>query len=201
MLPNSGEAPQYQQGTKALLPRVTDNIHSRAISEQIFIQICSLYAATVLGSKSWSAMGTSLGGVQWLRIHLPMQMMQVQSLVEDVAGQLNWHMQQKNPMCCNQDPMQPKKKKRSVSHEESKHGPALREPVSGGPTRHSLPSYSPIIFPSCPPMSGQGKKILVGQPTSPTFFSPAAPLPLPSKGLHSSYSPSQKVTPPAPCAR
>ena len=111
MLPNSGEAPQYQQGTKALLPRVTDNIHSRAISEQIFIQICSLYAATVLGSKSWSAMGTSLGGVQWLRIHLPMQMMQVQSLVEDVAGQLNWHMQQKNPMCCNQDPMQPKKKK------------------------------------------------------------------------------------------
>ena len=142
------------------------------------------------------------GGVQWLRIHLPMQIMQVRSLVEDVAGQLNWHMQQKKTHVLQPRPdTAKKKKKRSVSHEESKHGPALREPVSGGPTRHSLPSYSPIIFPSCPPMSGQGKKILVGQPTSPTFSSPAAPLPLPSKGLHSSYSPSRKVTPPAPCAR
>ena len=111
------------------------------------------------------------------------------------------HATKKNPCAATKTRYsQKKKKKRSVSHEESKHGPALREPVSGGPTRHSLPSYSPIIFPSCPPMSGQGKKILVGQPTSPTFSSPAAPLPLPSKGLHSSYSPSRKVTPPAPCA-
>ena len=160
MLPNSGEAPQYQQGTKALFPRVTDSIHSRAISEQIYIQICSLYAATVLGSKSWSAMGTSLGGFQWLRTRLPMQRMQVRSLVKDASGQLNWHMQQKNPRAATKTRCS--QKKGSVSHEESKHRPALREPVSGGPACHSLPSYSPIIFPSCPPVSGQRKKTLVG---------------------------------------
>lgn len=38
---------------------------------------------------------------------------------------------------------------------------------------------TPIIFPSCPPGSGQGKKTLVGQPTSPTCSSPAAPPPHP----------------------
>lgn len=160
MLPNSGEAPQYQQGTKALFPQVTDSIHSRAISEQIHIQICSLYVATVLGSKSWSARGTSLGGVQWLRTRLPAGM-QVRSLVKDAAGQLNWHMRQKNPRATTKSRCS--QKKGSVSHEESKHGPALREPVSGGPTCHSLPSYSPIIFPSCPQC--QAKKENTGRVT------------------------------------
>ena len=52
------------------------------------------------------------GGVQWLRIHLPMQIMQVRSLVEDVAGQLNWHMQQKKTHVLQPRPDTAKKKKK-----------------------------------------------------------------------------------------
>ena len=115
MLPNSGEAPPYQQGTKALFPPVTDNIHSRAISEQIFVQICSLYAATVLGSKSWSAMGGGdfPGGGGWRPVFKNSH-----SSVEDagsIPGQgccraTKLARATKKPTCCNQDPMQPKKR-------------------------------------------------------------------------------------------
>ena len=204
MLPNSDEAPPYQQGTKALFPRVTDNIHSRAISEQIFIQICSSYAATVLGSKSWSAMGTSWvgvgGDVQCLRIHLPVQWMQVRSLVKDAAGQLNWHVQQKNPRAATKTRCS--QKKGSVSCEESEHGPALREPVLAAPPATLYPP-TPHHFPILPP-SVRPRKENIGRATYfPHLLQPCStpcPTPHPAKGLHSSCSPSWEVTPPAPCA-
>ena len=92
------------------------------------------------------------GGVQCLRIHLPVQRMQVRSLVKDAAGQLNWHVQQKNPRAATKTRCS--QKKGSVSREESEHGPALREPVLAAlpatlypPTPHHFPILPPRVRP------------------------------------------------------